>query len=109
MKQGGIRLRKWKTNSIKLAERVEKSERETVETKQRGESDESSYAKEIVGQSCSAGGKWKILGMSWDNDKDTLEFDLAKVGKDAATERPTKRRILSTIATIFDPQGILHF
>ena len=107
LKQGGFRLRKWKTNSIKLAERIEESENETAETKQQGKSDESSYAKEILGQSSSTGGKCKILGMSWDNDKDTLEFDLAKVGKDAATERPTKRRVLSTIATIFDPQGII--
>ena len=45
--------------------------------------------------------------MSWDNGKDTLEFDLAKVKKDAFTERPTKRCVLSTIATLFDPQGII--
>ena len=45
--------------------------------------------------------------MSWDNEKDTLEFDLAKARKDASPERPARRCVLSTIATLFDQQGII--
>ena len=107
LKEGGFRLRKWKTNSIELAEMIEKGESETLETKHLEEFDESSYAKETLGKGSSIGGKCKILGMSWDNEKDTLEFDLAKVRKYASAERPTKRYVLSTIATLFDPQGII--
>ena len=106
MKEGGFRLRKWKTNDATLAEKIEKSERKKVEIKKE-ESDENTYAKETLGQSNSTGGKCKVLGMAWDNKEDTLEFDLTRVTKDANTERPTKRGILSTLATLFDPQGII--
>ena len=66
LKQGGFRLRNWKTNSIMTAERIEKSESETVEAKQCGESDVSPYAKEILGQSNGTGGDvrlWECLGI----------------------------------------------
>ena len=71
MKEGGFRLRKWKTNDATLAEKIEKSESKKVEIKKE-ESDENTYAKETLGQSNSTGGKCKVLGMAWDNKEDTL-------------------------------------
>ena len=106
MKEGGFRFRKWKTNDAKLTEKIEESGSEKVGIKKE-ESDGSTYAKETLGQSNNADGKCKVLGMAWDNKEDTLEFDLAKVTKDANTERPTKRGILSTLSTLFDPQDII--
>jgi len=105
MKEGGFKLRKWKSNDAKLAEKIEKSESEKAEIKKE-ESDESTYAKETLGQS-NTGGKCKVLGIAWDNKEDTLEFDLTKATKDANTNKPTKRGILSTLATIFDPLGLI--
>ena len=42
----------------------------------------------------------------WDTNKDTLEYDLMRMpkGKDRKT---TKRNIVSILATLFDPQGII--
>ena len=49
------------------------------------ESDESTYAKETLGQSNNAEGKCKVLGMAWDHNEDTLELDLTKGCKHGKT------------------------
>ncbi len=105
MLEGGFKLRKWKTNDRKLAEKIAENENE----KNVGEellSEESTYAKETLGLSKETGGMTKVLGIPWDSKQDTLTFDLEKVGQ-VSSAGPTKRGILSTLATLFDPQGLV--
>lgn len=53
----------------------------------------------------------KILGMSWDTGDDSFRFQtrFVRVRPDVVdgTKRPTKREILSTAMSIFDPFGLL--
>ena len=104
LKSGGFTLRKWKTNDKGLASEIAKREREKV-----SEPDvDTSYAKETLGLPNESLGKGKVLGLTWDYEKDTLEFDLGKIGKELNSNlNPTKRSILSTLASLFDPQGLV--
>eukprot|EP00794_Sanderia_malayensis_P009579 gene9579-biopygen7911 len=101
MKEGGFTLRKWKTSDKKLAEEIWQRE---GEVKQKLE--DQSYTKETLGTQVSEKGKTKVLGLAWDNEKDEIEFDLAKIGKMNET-KPTKRGILSILASVFDPLGLI--
>ena len=109
MSAGGFSLRKWKTSNAELAKEIEKRESKG-ETE--GKSDLSlnvSYAKETLGVPSEATKeKGKVLGLNWNFRDDTLEIDLEKVSK-AVNEnvQPTKRIILSTLASLFDPLGLV--
>ena len=48
-----------------------------------------------------------MLGLEWDCDKDTLQFDLERLARTAVNLRPTKRNILSVLSDLFDPLGIV--
>ena len=103
MMKGGFSLRKWKTNNAELREQILQKEKgsESVDSQE-----QQSFAKESLGPLQETGGKTKVLGIIWDNEKDTLEFDLTKMAKNIQVERPTKRGILSTLAMSFDPLGL---
>ena len=103
MSEGGFKLRKWKTNDRILAGKIAENENEKIKE---ALNEESTYAKETLGLSKETGGMTKVLGIPWDSKQDTLTFDLEKVGQ-VANSRPTKRGILSTLATLFDPQGLV--
>ena len=108
MKSGGFNLRKWKTNDGVLAKGIERREGKGVEEKMNDPTLDEFYSKETLGVPNSSGGKGKVLGLKWDCNQDTLEFDLGKVGKDLQNStRPTKRDILSTLASLFDPQRLI--
>ena len=49
----------------------------------------------------------KVLGMTWNAKTDKLKFDLASFFEAAAQDKITKRLILSSIARIYDPLGLL--
>ena len=99
MQEGGFKLRKWKTNDELLAQKI-------VENDSKADA-ERTYSKEALGISKDMGGKTKVLGIGWDTNRDTLEFDLSKVGDEIPRTSHTKREILSTLATLFDPQGLV--
>eukprot|EP00794_Sanderia_malayensis_P006426 gene6425-biopygen4755 len=90
MQEGGFKLRKWKTNSCSLAKKLDE-ENEAI-------------SKEVVQEEDS---KSKILGLPWDKKEDVIEFDLGKVAENAGQADVTKRGILSSLATIFDPMGVI--
>ena len=83
---GGFELHKWHCNSWKLD----------------GEADmdcDSTFAKEKLNVRYY---ETKLLGVKWDKDKDELSVVLPKL------ETPvTKRSVLSTIAKIYDPLGLV--
>ena len=50
----------------------------------------------------------KILGVQWDKQNDKLQIDTEKFAQDIqGTERATKRSVLSAIAKMYDPIGII--
>ena len=48
----------------------------------------------------------KVLGIPWDTRQDKYILDLERIGQ-AYIARPTKRSVLSTVTTLFDPQGLV--
>ena len=106
MRDGGFRLRKWKTNDKALGEEIAKNEMVRNEDALVDTLDSYSYAKETLGISKDLGKKTKVLGVPWDSDVDMLEIDIGKTVSTLATV-VTKRGILSTLATIFDPLGLV--
>ena len=106
MKKGGFQQRKWKTNDETVREMILQSEK-AQECERDGKDEELTYAKETLQKSEVLGGKTKTLGIIWDNDKANLEFDLTKLGRNIESERPSKRGILSTLAVLFDPLGLI--
>ena len=84
MKQGGFNLRKWKTNSKILQQKINLTE---------GESSESS--------------KVKLLGIRWDTERDKFQFNFKEITTFVKSLPPTKRSILRISAKVFDSLGLL--
>ena len=104
MKKAGFNLRKWKTSDHTLAKELDNDEN-LLEGNSVSATEET-YAKETLGSEA-GGGKTKVLGLLWDMENDNLEFDFAKVTILDAKTKVTKRTILSTIAKLFDPLGLV--
>ena len=102
MLEGGFKLRKWKTNDEELLKEIQN---ESEEKQGKSSQEDISYAKETLGPTKDLGGKTKVLGIAWDSQKDELEFNLSKMVSESNKERPTKRGILSTLASLLDPLG----
>ncbi|KAF8785684.1 hypothetical protein HNY73_011197 [Argiope bruennichi] len=92
MKRAGMVLRKWQTNSVPLRERYKQSGIETDDTK---------------GNISGCGVPCKVLGLTWDPDKDLIFFDVNKLKDIAANDSSTKRFVLHVLGHIFDPIGFL--
>ena len=84
MKEGGFNLRKWKTNSKILQDKIHLAETEDSE------------AREV-----------RILGVKWNTALDTFQFDFKDVTEFIRSLPPTKRSILRISAKVFDPLGLL--
>eukprot|EP00794_Sanderia_malayensis_P013531 gene13531-biopygen10799 len=99
MQEGGFRLRKWKTNNEEVSQKIAEVE-----------GDESgncslSYAKEKLGEIKESGRRTKVLGIAWDMQKDQFQFELDNLSHNGSS--PSKRSILSTLASLFDPLGVV--
>ena len=102
MKAGGFSLHKWKTNSSDLRQQILQSERESDSTESPYEQ---SFAKESLCPIQETAGRTNVLGLVWDCEKDTFEFDLTKM-VNVKVGNLTKRGVLRTLAMSFDPLGI---
>ena len=49
----------------------------------------------------------KVLGQAWDNETGELKFDFSKTGERAKNLTPTKRNLLSILASLFHPLEIV--
>ena len=68
--------------------------------------DEETYAKSKL--ECQSGLKGeKVLGVKWNCESDTFHLDLAQIAEKAESLEPTKRNILSLLASLFDPLGLI--
>jgi len=79
LQRGGFHLRKFQSNSKEIEKQIN-----DIEVKASSE---------------------KILGLSWDKQKDEIFFDL---GKMQLPETPSKRNILKFIASVYDPLGLIN-
>ena len=91
MQAGGFNLRKWRTNSAVLQQRIKQAEQE------RGLNTVQELTQEGI----------KILGMSWDVRADEFYFDLKEVIALVEALPPTRQSVLKISAKLFDPLGIL--
>ena len=125
MKARGMNLRKFKSNSMRLIERLN-SERITdnVESlncktplensesklpKNETLEDDTSYVRTTVGpqQISENSSATKVLGMCWDTDTDQFYFDFSELIHYASSLPMTKRSVLKLTGRVFDPLGFL--
>jgi hypothetical protein len=102
---GGFRLRKWMTNSARLLGKINESE---VDATSRVENagDATTYAKSVLGEGDGLSAE-KVLGMSWNVKVDTLVVPVDIVGERARALPVSKISILSVLAGMYDPLGIV--
>ena len=110
LKEASFALRKWKSNDSTLMEKINEEER-ISQTEGRDKQEPCkekcvSGLSESSGQDESMSSKTTVLGLTWDVDKDTMEVQLALVSTNDHC-LPTKRRVLSILAAISDPLGII--
>ncbi|XP_046145484.1 uncharacterized protein LOC123988783 [Osmia bicornis bicornis] len=86
LRRGGFEFHKWASNKHELA--VESNNDNHVQNVCLNTNDQTR----------------KLLGIYWDSIEDTIMYVIKPFDKD---ERPTKRSILSQIAHLFDPLGLL--
>ena len=106
--EGGFTLQKWKTNNGELADKIAKKESEWKEKKPNPNLEDQSFAKETLGAIGNMSEKTKVLGITSEYNKDIWEFPLdIKGGEIDKAVQATKRGILSSLASLFDPLGLV--
>ncbi|GFS73104.1 DUF1758 domain-containing protein [Nephila pilipes] len=93
LKNAGMVLRKWQTNSVRLREAWRRAGIETQEDK-------------TIEAGCDA--PTKALGLDWDPYKAMIFFDCSKLINVLANGCSTKRFISQILGRIFDPIGFLR-
>ena len=94
MAEGGFTMHKWKTNNPELKRKVEETSTPLE--------DSMTYADQSLGTTKDV----KILGLKWDQDKDTLAVKLI-TSKTEEAMQVTRIKVLSSTSAIFDPLGIV--
>ncbi|XP_054724892.1 uncharacterized protein LOC129235212 [Uloborus diversus] len=87
LKEGGFNLRKLRSNNKELEElwvQTGLKERESVDVSQ-----------------------VKVLGLNWNQEQDELSLDLKGIFKGLKSLKNSKRCVLQTAASIFDPVGLI--
>ena len=107
MENGGFRLHKWKTNDLKLRQKIEQSERSMHQSKiiPTVEEDET-YAKSKLDPHSGAKGE-KVLGLSWNIENDTIHFQFEHISQKKERLEPTKRNLSSLLSSLFDLLGLI--
>ena len=70
------------------------------------ENEELTFVKETIGPT-EVAGKEKVLGMLWDCDSDEFIYSFSKIVERMRELIPTKRNILSILASLYDPWGVI--
>ena len=102
LKQGGFSMHKWKSNDMGLMAKINTTHEENV---QPHDDNDVTYAKSSLGNVRDAADK--VLGIFWNKSDDTLKFNLEEIANYAAQLEVTKRNVLSTLAKVFNPLGVI--
>ena len=107
MASGGFKLRKWRTNDTKLREKIQANETSgTVQERVSRLEEVETYAKSTLQAHDGPKGQ-KVLGLGWNCETDTIQFDLSHVASKAEGLQTTKRNVLRLLTGLFDPLGII--
>ncbi|GFY36932.1 integrase catalytic domain-containing protein [Trichonephila clavipes] len=90
--EANIPLHKWATNSAELRELWEKNGFST-------ETSSNSIGQNMI--------NYKVLGISWDTDRDVFYFDIESLLSFISKRTDTKRFLLQVAGRIFDPLGFI--
>lgn len=103
--EGGFKLRKWLSNSEVLLEKLKSSEEKQYCTE--NTVDDQTYAKSSLAINDDGGTSENVLGIGWNCKSDTFQFCFLKLAERAKSLAATKRNILSVLAGLYDPLGII--
>ena len=106
LSDGGFKLRKWLSNSPKVREAFHKGEGKHIVSNSKLELDENSFAKSTISSNDETRLE-KVLGLPWNFETDTFHFEIGRISTKAFGKRPTRRNILSILAALYDPLGII--
>ena len=90
MQTAGFLLRKWCSNNKDVMKLINEAEFSA------GEAPENSASQML-----------QVLGLNWDPDSDEIVFNFVKIIHTMHLKEPTKRIVLSVVASFFDPLGYL--
>ena len=107
MAQGGFKLRKWLTNSNLLEGEIKVHEQNQDDIQPHRVDDHESYAILSLAVTECKSKCHKVLGQVWNNKRDEFKFEIAQVGEKAKALSHTKWNLLSVLASLFDPLGII--
>ncbi|XP_048577132.1 uncharacterized protein LOC125559150 [Nematostella vectensis] len=100
--EGGFNLRKWQTNDSELRGRLDVGEGRCMPGSQEG------VARGKTSQGVAS--DWdiqKVLGLPWNSSSDTIGLTFGHLYDKAQQSPATKRNVLSVLAGMFDPLGIV--
>ena len=98
LQEGGFIMHKWKTNDVKLRKMIEGSEAPV-------DDQEPTFAQTQLGKVNQK--DEKILGLIWNENTDSFQFNLEDIADKGEKLEVTKRNILSILSSLFDPLGII--
>ena len=113
LKQGAIQifkdatftLHKWNSNAPELEQSGQSSTSEEPSEVSDSSSDESTFAKQQLGTKSA---ETKLLGTPWNKLSDTLNIPFpTDTNQDRSASSNTKREVLSQLAEVYDPLGIV--
>ena len=110
MKEGGFNLRKWRSNSDKVTKEIMNNSADINKVMRESpllEEEDETYAKLTTKKLSAEACEDKVLGIPWKSDTDELILKLSHLKQITVNQLITKRPILKTIASIFDPLGLI--
>ena len=102
--KASFNIRKWRTNDPELRKLIHDCENCGVVNIERHVNSEVPKYLNIV----NSFNNEKVLGPYWDHQKDVISLKICEIFKEAVNIIPTKRNILSIIASVYDPIGYLQ-
>ena len=102
--EASFNIRKWRTNDPELRKLIHDYENRKVVNIERHVNGEVPKYVNIV----NSFNNEKVLELYWDHQRDVISLKISEIFKEAVNIIPTKRNILTVIASVYDPIGYLQ-